>query len=694
VPRHAASLPVEATSFVGREAELALVERLLPGSRMMTLTGVGGVGKTRLALRVAATLGSDFPDGVVFTELSALQETDADLLPLNVAAALVVQDQTTRPMIDVLADQLAAKRLLLVLDTCERLVDACGQLCTVLLRAAPGLRILATSRQPLGLPDERIVMVPPLAVSEPVSTNGRPPTSDAMTLFAERAAALLPEFTITGDNARTVAQLCRLLDGIPLALELAAVRLQTLSLDQIVARLDDRFDLLTDDRQNAPRRHQTLRAAVGWSHELCEPAERLLWSRLSVFPGEFDLAAVEQVCADEHIPAEHIVTLLERLVDKSIVLTEHRPTGTRYHLLDTLRDYGREWLRALGEEEHRRRQHRDYYLRLAEEGEAAWFSPHQAETFARTEPEHANLRAALDFCLTAPDEVRTGLKLAGTLWFYWVGCGYLGEGRLWLDRALALDQQPSDERAKALWVNGYVTILQGDNATAVRLLTECRRQARRTGDQRALAYSVHRLGCAALMADDHACAAAYFEDALDRYESLGELNSNVVMARIELGMAVAFQGDLARAESLCEQARATCEQHGEQWTLAYAYYVLSFTAWAGGDLDKAIGLARDCLRINHAFHDMVGTVIPVELLALYAAVQGAHTDAALLQGAAQGIWRVTGLPLFGSKYFNAPHEQCEALIRTSIGDDAYDTAFRRGTKLGLDETVAYALADL
>jgi tetratricopeptide (TPR) repeat protein len=438
-------------------------------------------------------------------------------------------------------------------------------------------------------------------------------------------------------------------------------------------------------------RHQTLRVAIGWSHELCTPRERLLWSRLAIFPAGFDLDAAETVCADDRLPADSIFELLAQLVEKSIVYVESGVGAVRYRMLDSVREYGLEWIRELGEEPALRRRHRDRYLDLAARSEADWFGGDQAATFLRTELEHANLRAALEFSLATPGEIRTGLRLAGTLWFYWVGCGYLAEGRLWLDRALGLDHEPTEERAKALWVNGYVSILQGDNVTAVRMLRRCMAQAVETGDATALAYSIHRLGCAALLSDDHPGAAKLIQDALGRYDALGELNSNVLMAQVELAMATAFQGDLDQAEALCEETRRTCETHGELWSRAYALYVLSFARWARGEPRQAVELAKESLQTSYLFRDLVGCVLSVELLALYRTADASFEEAATLQGAAQRIWRVTGLRLFGSKYFNAPHEECEELARDALGDRGYDAAFRRGTEFGLDDAVAYAL---
>jgi predicted ATPase len=674
-------LPAEPTRLIGRRREIAAARRVLRRSRLVTLTGVGGVGKSRVALRLATEAEPDFANGACLVELSA--QRDVRLLAHTIATDLQVQDQTSRPMTEVLADFVSDKELLLVLDSCEPFVAECAELVTMLLQAAPRLRIVATSRQPLGVPAEHTLVIPPLSV---------PAGGDAVALFVDRAAAVVDGFTLTPEDEPTIIRLCERLDGIPLAIELAAVRLRTLSIEQILSRLDDRFQLLTDGDQAGVHRHQTLRVAIGWSHELCTPPERLLWSRLSIFPGSFDLNAVEDICTDLHLPGHDVFDVLARLVEKSVVQAERGAGGLRYRMLTTLSEYGRDWLRELGEEQALRRRHRDRYLRFAEQAEADWFGVDQAGTFRRTELERANLRAALEYSLTTPDEAQTGQRLAATLWYYWVGCGYVGEGRLWLDRALALDATPTEARAKAQWVAGYVAILQGDHPAGVRILRECIANSVFTKNAVALAYATHRLGCAALTFDDHPAAAELFTQALARYEALGVLNSNVVMARIELAMATAFQGDLAGAVRLCEEARQVCEDHGELWSRAYALYVLSFASWTGGDVPRAITLAKESLRITHMFHDMVGCVLSVELLALYRTVDADYADAAALQGSAQPIWRSTGLRLFGSKYFNAPHEECERRAREALGDAGYEAAFKRGTALPLDEAVAYALA--
>ncbi|MFE2431956.1 ATP-binding protein [Streptomyces sp. NPDC059373] len=671
------NLPAELNHFVGRRRELSEVADLLGRARLVTLSGVGGVGKTRLAVRAAveAAAGDGFPDGAWLVELAPVR--DPGLVEHSVAEALGLTDHTTRLPRATLAAHLAGRELLLVLDCCERQVEATARLTEALLRQAPGLRVLATSRQPLGVAGEHLLTLDPLA-------------DDAVELFADRAAAALPGFAVDEANRSEVAELCRRLDGLPLALELAAGRMRALSLEQILERLDDRFALLTRRGATGPARHRALRTAIGWSHELCSPAERLLWARLSVFSGDFDLEAAEYVCSGPELPSDAMMDLIADLMDKSVVLRRETAGVVRYLLLDTVREYGLGWLAAMGDEERVRARHRDWYLGFATWGELEWFSARQAQVAKSTERELANLRAALEFSLADPSEFRIGQFLAGTLWFYWVGCGRLTEGRYWLERALAVDDTPTEQRAKALWVCGYVSILQGDGLAALGVLHECRQLALDTGNAAAVAYSVHRLGCGALLSGDLTRAEALFEEALGHYRMLGELNSNVIMAEVELAMAAAFKGELERAVDICESVREVCEDHGERWALAYALYTRAVIAWLQDDPALARQLASECVRINQVFRDLVGVVLGMELLALLTAAYDAE-EAAVLQGAAGGIWDLVGLPVFGSHHFGIPHNRCEELCRAALGGVGYAQAFAAGSGLDLDAAVTRVL---
>ncbi|MFF3754329.1 ATP-binding protein [Streptomyces sp. NPDC002018] len=673
------NLPAELNRFVGRDDELSGLTRLLGESRLVTVVGVGGVGKTRLALRTADVLKKRYFDGVWLAEIGTLH--DPELLAHSLVEALGLTDQSGRPPRRVLVEHLATRRLLLVLDGFEQLVDACAELMRELLRRAPQLTVLAVGRRPLRVEGELIFRLAPL------------PERDAVRLFTDRAAAGSPGFRPTGARESAVRELCRRLDGIPLAVELAAGRLHALSVEQILERIDDRFRVLTEGLRGAPVRHRTLRTAIGWSHELCTAPERLLWARLSVFAGPFDLEAAEYVCGGPELPAESVLDVLSGLIAQSLVVREETPAGVRYRMLSTVAAYGAEWLAALEDTARMRRRHRDWYMGLATWYELDWFGPRQAEVAAGTESALPNLRAALELCLDSPDEAHLGQHLAGTLWFCWVGCGRLSEGRHWLDRALALDSPHEESRLKALWVLGYVAVLQGDSAAAMGALYECREEAARTDNALAGAYAVHRLGCQALLSDDMPRAERLLRTALTAYRELGELNSNVLMGQTELAMALVFQGDLETAVALCTEVREICEDSGERWSRAYALYVLGYAHWTRGEHTEARALVAESVAIHHLFHDLVGLVLAVELMALVTASEGDPAEAAVLQGAASGLWESVGPPLFGSAYFSGPRVLCERQVGEVLGPAEYARYESEGRGLPVDTAVRRALAE-
>jgi predicted ATPase/DNA-binding SARP family transcriptional activator len=691
VARPRGNLPADITSFVDRP-EVAESARLLSSHRLVTLTGVGGVGKTRLALRAARHLRHEYPDGVWLVELAGLR--DSGLVGHTVVDALQILDQTGRPPLAVVTEHLRDAKALLLLDNCEHVLDSCALLTDTLLRAAPGLRVLATSRQPLRVDGEQVLAVVPLAVpraEQPLVGDGAPRFTSVV-LFTQRANAAAPGmFRITEDNQGTVAQLCRRLDGIPLAIELAALRLRTLSPKQLLSRLDDRFRLLTEGGRAALPRQQTMRATVDWSFDLCSPAEQRLWERASVFAGSFDLEAAENVCADREVDRDAVFDVVDGLVDKSVLVREGHGDVARYRLLETLRQYGQARLHEAGHDTALRRRHRDWYLRLAERGEQRWFTELQAETVGRMRSEHSNIRAALEFCLTQPGEAKLGVRLAGTLWFYWIGCGQLSEGRHWLDWALSLAADQTAARRKALWVNGYVASIQGNTREASDLVAECRAASEDSLDEESLAFATYVHGTAELFGDELESGARLLAEAYQRLDTLGLLDSNVVLSRVALAITVAFQGDLDRAAELCEAARSVCAARGEQWARAYALYVLGFVATAKGDLVLADAHTRESLRIKHRFNDLLGIALAVELLALLAALTGQGERCTVLLGGADRIWPAIGMPLFGSANFAASHDQCVALARQAMGDAAFESAFRQGRALTTDEVVAYAL---
>jgi predicted ATPase/DNA-binding CsgD family transcriptional regulator len=684
------NLPLEVTSFVGRQIEVADVRRLLSTSRLVTLTGTGGVGKTRLALHVAAQVHRAFSDGVWLADLGPLR--DEALVSQTVAAALRIPDESARWPVAALSEYLADKQLLLVMDNCEHLIGACAVLADALLQAAPGLRILSTSRQAYGLPAEHTLSIAPLRVPDPDM-----PTSvaelaacDAVTLFVDRAHAVSRDFALTSANAPVVAQLCRRLDGLPLALELAAPRLRALSPEQILERLDERHPELRATNPAAPARQQTLHALVDWSFELCSPDERTLWARVSVFADPFDLEAVEEVCAGDGLSREAIVDLVIGLVEKSVLFRLQQGSPVRYRLLDTIRVYGLQRLAATGAEATLRRRHRDYYQRRAERAETSPIGPDQMAWIARVRGDHANLRAALDFSLAEPGEAKAGLLLAATLWYHWHAAGLVSEGRRWLDRLLARATEPTLTRAKALLADAWLAIIQGDLDAATRMLEESGNLGREFGDESVVAYTAQFRGQAAMYRGDLAQAATLLEQALSRHRATDNA-VGVGMTQIRLALTLSLLGRSERTVELVEEILTEFESLDAPWWKAYAHWVLAVEMWQRNDLEHATSLARASLRVNRDFDDRLGAALAVEVLAWTAASQGQADRAALLFGALQQAWRRLGGPLSGFGYLGAYRDRSLATTRDKLGDTAFHTAFADGAQLTFDETLTLAL---
>jgi non-specific serine/threonine protein kinase len=542
------------TSFIGREREIEEVKTLLSPLagraevRLLTLTGAGGSGKTRLALQVAADLLNDYRDGVWFVDLAPL--ANPDLLPHVVRTALAVSDQPGRPALDLLTQFLRPKQLLLVLDNCEHLVAACAQVAVALLAAAPGLQILATSREALAVAGEIVWNVPGLARPRlrPLPPLEQIAQLDAVRLFATRATATVPSFRLATQNVAGVAHICERLDGLPLALELAAARVKLLSVDQIATRLDDRFHLLASTGRSAPARHQTLQATLDWSYGLLASEERTLLQRLAVFAGSWTLEAAEAVCIGPPIHATVILDLLARLVDKSLVVVEHQPDGTvRYRLLETIRQYALERLSESGDAPARQEQHAGYYVALAETAEPALHGPQQLQWYARLEMELDNLRSALAWSLAEPARGELGLRLAVALWPF-LG-RHVNEWRRWLHELLARTPPASTPaRAKALYLAGELAHYQYDWITAWSQLNESVAMCRQLGDNSLLFQAL--LVCAEIALNEGRIALA--DEHITEAQTLTAVNSSVMnMARIcqIKGRAAWLQGDNDAAQS-------------------------------------------------------------------------------------------------------------------------------------------------
>ncbi|WP_433175083.1 ATP-binding protein [Actinoallomurus sp. CA-150999] len=686
-------LPAENTSFVGRRRELAEVRRMLSDAPIVTLTGPGGVGKTRLALRVAAVVHRAFPDGVWLVDLSSVRHRD--LVARSIAEALGLRDNSARPALDMLTGHLCDRRALVVLDNCEHLVDECAAVAGAILRSASRLRILATSRHSLGILGERLLEVPPLAL--PDDAAARAPTrllqrSDAVRLFAERGAAAAPGFAVTMASMGVVAEICRRLDGIPLGIELAAARLRTLPIDQLLIQLEDRFRLLVGDGEVVPR-HRTLRALIDWSHDLCTVKERLLWSRLSIFAGSVDLEAAEAVCAGEGIERHEVVDLMIGLVDKSILIPRRNGPVVRYRLLETVREYGRERLERAGRAPAFRRRHHDHYRRLAGETRARMSGPDQRSWLARLEAEHANLRVALEYGYTEAGEAQAGLAMAADLMYHWIHGVYLAEGRGWLERGLAMETRPSGARLHALWTTGVLAVIQGDARGAETILRECRSLGELLGDPAALAYAALCAGMLALAREDAESAIPLLEEVVSRQRSIGD-HTGAVEGLIRLCAAHSIAGDEALAIAVGEESLAMCRRHGERWHQAYTLTVLGAAVFRQGDLPRASALVSEAVRLNRSLDDPRGVGLSLEVLTLIAAAQGRFGRAARSYGILHSIWdMVGGRPLSGYMHPVAHGEESELRVRRALGESAFQAEYRRGAALDYDEALEYVLGE-
>ncbi|MEU0569028.1 LuxR C-terminal-related transcriptional regulator [Nonomuraea sp. NPDC005983] len=685
--RHAGNLPVELTSFVGRRQELTEAKRLLAAGRMVTLTGVGGVGKTRLALRVATELTRSFPDGVWLVDLAPLAA--GELLLETVAETIGCH----RPDLAALCDHLRDEQALLVLDNCEHLLSECAVLAGKLLGAAPELRILATSRQPLRVPGEHLLDVPPLTVPEEDESAlaGAEAHNEAVCLFADRVAAVVPGFTVDAGNSLAVARLCRRLDGIPLAIELAAVRMRALSVEQILDRLNDRFRLLTKGSTAAMPRQRTLRALVDWSYDLCSPEERTLWQRLSVFSGGCALEAAEQVCSGDGIDPLDVFDGLSGLVDKSILLRKEQNVDVRYEMLETLRQYGEEKLVESGRRTALRLRHRDWCRDLAARAEAEWFGPHQMDWLVRLHQEQANVRAALEFSLAEPGEAWAALEIAAAMWSHRLSWTSPSEGRHWLDRALAMAPEPSARRAKALWVDAWLVLLGGDCVAAKPLLDECRELAERLDDPAQLAGAIHITGFAALIAGNFERAFTLLEEALARRRAL-DSRGLAWVALFQLAMAAVFMDD-PRSAALCEDVLDTSRRENAEWCASYALWIAALDRWRRGDPETAIAMIHDAVRTKLRSHDHLGIAQCLEGLAWVLADEKNDERAAQLLGSAHTVWRSIGTSLSGLGHLAGFHDRCEAQLRQNLGEREFAAAFQRGSELPLDHAVAYALEE-
>ncbi|MFD8081456.1 ATP-binding protein [Kitasatospora sp. NPDC059722] len=668
------NLPAPFTGFVGRHREIDEIRRLLDTRRLVTLTGMGGVGKTRLALEVSATVRAAFPDGVWLVDLAPVNGASA--VAAVASSALRVPDLGALPALDRLAGYLAERRALLVLDNCEHLIDSCAELATTLLAAAPELRILATSRHTLDVRGEQVFALTPL------------PEDEAVELLRDRATAVRPDFRVDEADRPALARLCADLDGLPLAIELAASRLRTLTVGQLTDRLENRFALLTGGSRTGPAHHRTLRGVIDWSHELCTPAERLLWDRLTVFAGGFSLEAAEVVCSGDGIAEAEVLDLLDRLVAQSVVLTYERDGLPRYRLLSTIREYGRERLAESGEQDELRCRHRDFFLALARDVDRTWYGPGQAEKLARLRAEHTNLLAALDH----DGDPRPRFALVAALCWHWCTGGFLSEGRRQFERALAASAEPSHERARALLSAVWVAQTQGDLATADRWLDEADALGASLDDPWARNQASGLRGVSAHYRgrpDESICR---YERARTTATELGD-EREAASWLIALAGVQAYADD-PRAAETGGLVITAAEASGERWGRAQVQMALGHHAWDRGDRERTEALVRAALESMRGFHDHAMLARMLELLAWAAAAGGTPERAARLLGAADARWRDAGssIAAFGPQLAEQ-HARCERALIDALGEAPYAKAFADGGAHSTPcQAVGFALA--
>ena len=711
--RISSTLPTQATGFVGRRRELAKLAGALEDARLVTVTGVGGVGKTRLAVQAAGQTSDRYPDGVFLVELSPLR--DPGLLAATVAGRLGLPAEDDRPQLAALLDYLRDRTLLLILDTCEHLVDACAKLADVLLREAPGVTILATSRQPLAVVGESAFPLRPLPVPEP----GDPAaTSDAVELFAQRAAAVVDGFTVTDANRADVIGLCRALDGVPLGIELAAVRLRALPLDEMAKHLDDRFRVLTGGKRAGVERHHTLRAAIEWSYELCTPAEQLLWARLSVFAGTFDLGAAEEVCAGGELPGAEIAATLVGLVEKSVVARQPDTAAdaggenaggedaggedagggaedagvsrTEYRMLDTIRELGADHLAGTNAEAVAQSRLVAHYLALAQR----WGGDPMRDQLAQYRAlyrEHANLRAAMEYSLDLTGNDSAAVAIATSLAMYWRLSGQLREGEYWLNRVLERCPRPSPARARVLAARGYVVTLLGDLGSAHADAEVALAIAAQFGDLAACGracVALHRTltwGGNPAEAEEMATAALSFLRSAGDTFGLAQLDIQAAVMHLSAG-----RPDLVIERCAEGIARLPADEH---WATGLLSAGQGLGHLLRGELEAGTVAAHRGLALEYELGDLGGTAYVLGTLAFLAAAQRRYERTAWLIGGSAPLWERVGPWYTGAPAIVTLHRRAEQAAQSSLGEERYWQLRERAATAPLAEIIRLALAD-
>jgi predicted ATPase/class 3 adenylate cyclase len=724
------NLPFQATSFIGRERELAEVKRLLAGSRLMTLLGMGGLGKTRLSLQVAAEQIHDFPDGVWFLDLAPI--SDPALIVGETAQVLGLREEPDRPMLQTLCAHLKTRRVLLILDNCEHVIKASATLAAAILKAAPHVRLLASSREPLRAPGEQCYPVLPLPVPDRGDGLEALARSTAVRLFVDRAQLHKPSFALNEREAPAVAELVGRLEGIPLALELAAARIRSLSVADINARLADRYKLLTGGSRVLQERQQTLRALVDWSYELLEPAEQVLLDRLAVFVGGFDLIAAEAVCAAEPLPAEDVLDLLGSLVDKSLVMLEERDEGARYLMLDTIRDYARQKLTLRGDDAATiAARHCDHYFAMAKAARDGLSGPQQADWLWRIELELDNIRGAIALSLAGKVDPIIAVKFAVAMQGFWILRGYSSEGRKLLQAALALPaiQASPIAQAFALYVGASLAESQSDHAEALKMLETCLELRRGLDSEVNIAATLSTLSLARLEAGDAAEAAAEENEALQIFRRLGDRVGEAI-GLLHLGQIHVHQGDDATARSQLEQCLAiareirhqeiegecervlgevaletddrgqaslrfkrsltVCREAGDKRGEANALHWLARVDLQAGDAAAARPRLAEALRAFRAFEMRQELLACLEDHAALAQAEGRlEVAAGVLAAAAQSRQR---LALKLSPRAERRRQALIGALRRAMTDAPFESAWNEARNWEIDEAIGQALS--
>ena len=679
------NLPAQLSSFIGRERQLAELRRLLRKSRLITLTGPGGAGKTRLAVQLARDIMSRNPGGAWLVELAPLG--DARLLDQTVAAACGVREEGNRPIIEAIVEQLAGEKSLLILDGCEHLVDACAELASKLLRSCPGMTLLVTSREPLGIEGELTWRTPSLSLPR-VEDAGHPELllqSEAVRLFVERAQLSRPGFELDPTVSEAVAQICTRLEGMPLAIELAAGLERVMTPQEILERLRDRFRLLTGGNRTALPRHQTLRQAVEWSYTLLSPVERELLTRLAIFAGGFDLGAAEAVTETASLDRGEVLRLLSRLVDKSLVAADPgSPNTTRYRMLDTSREYALERL-SQDERSEVRRRHAAYFTEWCASAGERLFGPDQDALLRSLDEEQPNIRLALDWSLAEQPEV--AVRLAGAMGVYWTTRHHVAEGLDWLSRALDVPDTSDGARALALLSRARLHWRHGDYAQAKRDAEECVEPCRRLGLEFELTGALTMLGLASSSEEDWVGAERFHLEALEVARRIGSTTRQSASLN-NLGLVDSARGDQQSARSRLEEALVLDLGRGDRFNSATILDSLGRVTLKLGDHAAARRYYLDALAVSVEYGNPGNIATCLEGLAMLALVEGDAGRTVKLVGAASGL-RAEG----GDKAAPDWGKQVEAGLATArakLGRQAAESTWRQGAALGAAEAVRYA----